>query len=138
MISQVAPEQLDLVWPHFLPLVKRGLRHGQGDSMAPCHILKGIQSGEMNLWIAHQGENLQAGLIYMVNQFPTKKVVFVVMLVGDRMEEWVEEMETMLIQYKESIGADCIEASCRKGLAKKLMERGWKQKAIIMEAPNGR
>jgi len=138
VISQIDARQVDCLWPNFLPLVERGLKHGQGDSMAPCHILKGIKAGEMNLWISHNGENLQAGLIYSVNQFPTKKVVFVVMLVGDKFEEWADEMESMLIQYKEAIGADCIEASCRKGLVKKLLMRGWKAKATIMEAPNGR
>lgn len=135
MISQVSPEQAEVVWPQFLPFVERGLRHGQGDSMAPCHLLHALKSGEMAFWIAHEGEELMGGMILEVNQFPTKKVVFVVMLIGTKFEKWVDEMESALKNYRDINGADCIEASCRKGLVKKLMKRGWSQKAVIMECP---
>lgn len=133
MITQVGPEYMDLVWPQFLPYVERGLRHGQGDSVEPRHILGGLKEGRFALWIAHEGEDIKAGLVFEVNEFPIKKVMFIVMLVGDRWDEWADEMEDTLLQYKEVNDIDCIEASCRAGLVKKLMKRGWKRKATIME-----
>lgn len=133
MISQVTAEQVDVVWPHFLPMVERGLRHGQGDAMAPCDLLGRIKSGDSVLWIAHEGEDLMAGIILEVVQLPRKKMIFVVMLVGGRWDEWVDEMEFTLLDYKKLIDADCIEASCRDGLVKKLEKRGWGRKATVME-----
>jgi len=135
MISNVTPDEVDSIWPHFLPFVVKGLKHGQGDSIAPCHVLKAIKAQQMRFWVAHEGENIKGGMVLEVNDFPTKKVVFVVMLLGENFEEWVDEMEAQLKNYRDINGADCIEASCRKGLVKKLMKRGWKQKAVIMECP---
>lgn len=135
MISQVTPDQLPVVWPHFLPWVVKGLRHGQGDSLAPCDLYHSISSGQMAFWVAHEGEDLKGGMILEMNQFPRKKVVFVVILVGTEFESWADEMEAALIGYRDLNGADTIEASCRRGLVKKLLKRGWKQKAVIMEAP---
>lgn len=138
MISEVKIDQLDTVWPSLLPMVTRGLSHGQGDSMHPCHILDDLKAGNMVLWVSYKGETLEAGMVFEVNEFPAKKVVFVVMLAGERMDDWVEDMEKAILQYCENVGADCIEASCRPGLAKRLEKRGWKRKAVILEAPNGR
>lgn len=135
MISAVTPEQLDLVWPHFLPMVERGLRHGQGDSLIPADVYEGIASGQMGFWVAHEGEKLSGGMVLEVNQHPRKKVVFVVLLVGEDFDSWVDEMEAALMNYRDINGADSIQASCRKGMVKKLMQRGWKQKAVIMESP---
>jgi hypothetical protein len=135
MISAVTPEQLEMVWPHFLPWVEKGLRHGQGDSLAPCDIYHGIASGQMSFWVAHKNEKLSGGMVLEVNQHPRAKVVFVVLLVGENFDEWVDEMEAALMNYRDINGADSIQASCRKGMVKKLMQRGWKQKAVIMESP---
>ncbi len=137
MISKVQPDQLELVWPYFLRWVERGLRHGQGDSLAPCDIYRSILSGAMDFWVSHEGEDLKGGMVLEMNQFPRKKVVFVVMLVGTEFESWVDEMEKALLDYRDINGADSIEASCRRGLVKKLLNRGWTQKAVILEAPDG-
>ena len=106
--------------------------------MAPCHILQALKQGDMILWICHEDRQIKAGMVLEVNQFPTKKVVFVVILVGQNMDEWVDEMEAMLIRYRDAIEADCIECSARKGLVRKLMQRNWRVKAHILEAPDGR
>jgi len=137
-ISQVQVDQLEQVWPNLLPMVARGLRHGQGDSLAPCDILHSLKSGDMILWIAHEDQTLYGGMVFQVSQSPRKKTVFVVILAGVEFERWANDMQAVLIEYQKGIGADCIEASCRKGMARKL-ERllGWKAKAIIMEAPHG-
>jgi hypothetical protein len=133
VISQVTAEQVDVVWPHFLPMVERALRHGQGDAMAPCDVFGKIKSGDWILWIAHEGEDVMAGVVIEVSQFPRKKVVFVVMLVGSRWDEWADDLEKVLLEFKELNHADCIETSCRDGLVKKLGKRGWGRKATIME-----
>ena len=135
MISQVYPNQLEAVWPVLEPMVKRGLSHGQGDAISPGYILNALIANDMLLWVYHEGEDIKAGMILEVSQFPQKRVVFVVLLIGRNMEEWVDEMESTLFTFQKLIDADCIEASCRDGLVKKLMERGWKRKATILEAP---
>ena len=124
-----------LLWPELLPKVERGLAHGQGDSIAPCHILESIVNGDMGMLVAHQGERIQGAAIFEVNQFPTKKVLFVVLVVGEKLLEWIDELEEALKSYRDRVGADCIEASCRDGLVRILSRRGWGRKATIMESP---
>lgn len=133
MITQIGPEYIDMVWPKFLPWVERALRHGQGDSLAPCDVLAALKSGMWNFWLIHEGEDLKAGMVLQLCEHPQKRVVFVVMLVGDMSDEWADELEETLLEYKELNNADCIECSCRPGLVKKLKNRGWRTKATIME-----
>ena len=129
MISRTNPE---LVWGHFLPMIEKGLAHGQGDSMAPCHVLEALKSGHMDMLVSHEGEELKGAAIIEITRFPTKLVLFVVLLIGERLSDWVDEMEQALIDYRDAIGADCIEASCRDGLVRVLNKRGWKRKATIL------
>lgn len=72
-------------------------------------------------------------MVVSVKQYPTGRKLFVELLVGTDMEQWVDQLERVLIECRDLVGAMCIEASCRIGLAKKLGKRGWSKKAIVME-----
>ena len=133
MISDVPVNQLPYVWPQILPMIEKGLSHGQGDTYDSDTIYRDILEGKSSLWVVHEGEDVQAGVVFTVITHPKAKKVFVEILAGKNMESWVDQLEGLLSDYKDLIGASCIEASCRKGLAKRLSNRGWKTKAIIME-----
>ena len=82
------------------------------------------------MWVVHDPD-IRAGVILSIQEFPNKKTLYVEILAGQNMGEWLGELEEKLIEYKEFVGANTIEASCRAGLAKKL--KNWKAKAIAME-----
>ncbi len=135
MISYVQPNQVDAVFAQLEPMIGKGLTVGQADSTTPEHFLAEIRRGDAQLWVVHEGEEIKAGIVTAVRVYPTGRKVYVDLLVGRNMDEWVDELEQVLMDYRDLIGAMCVEASCRFGLAKKLGKRGWKRKAVIMEAP---
>ena len=129
---RVNPEALDAVWSELQPQVDRGLAHGQGDETESAFLKECVRHGKFQMWVALKNENeVVAGLILSVKNTKIKKV-WVELLVGKNMPEWIDEFESLLADFRDLIGAQCIEASCRAGLAKYLKSRGWKQKAIIM------
>jgi len=134
-VEAVPSNAIDDVWPHVLPMVERGLRHGEGDTITSEHVRQSILAGEMHAWAVRDAEGIAAVLIFRVRMDAAGRSLFVVMLAGRDMSEWIDELEEMLMDYRDIIGARCIRASCRLGLARKLAERGWAKKSVIMEAP---
>lgn len=123
------------VWPALLPMVERGLRHGEGDTITADFIRQSVLAGEMHAWTVRNTEGIAAVLIFRVRVDAGGRSLFVVMLAGRDMPAWIDELEEILMDYRDIVGARCIRASCRLGLAKKLAERGWTRKSVIMEAP---
>lgn len=82
------------------------------------------------MWIYHIDEKVVGGGILSVQQMPRGKKIFIEMLAGERLDEWLEEIERLVKEYATEIGATTIEASCRPGLVKKLTR--WQPVATLM------
>jgi len=132
VISQVQTGDLGAVWPRVRPLVERALRHGQGDGTSVEVVLAGLVEGVTQLWVIHEGDDIQACIVLSVTSHPKGRKVFVELLSGEGMDDWADALEGLLRDFKDLTGSACIEASCRKGLARYLSRRGWKTKAVIM------
>lgn len=131
--SSVPVDHIDDVWPVILPMIESGLSHGQGEDTTAEILKESVKSGDMHLWVIHKGYEVLAGVILSVKNQATGVKVFVEMLAGNDMKLWADELQSLLIDFKDLVGANYIEASCRHGLAKFLGDRGWNKKAIIME-----
>jgi hypothetical protein len=137
-VSRVLPEQLPEVWPQVQPMVRRGLKRGAGDSTSEAEILSGIARGSMELWAVHDGPDVLAVIVLQVQRREVGPAIFVHLMAGHDPATWSETVQGLLLDYQALVGAYTIEALARPGLAKRLKERGWKQKAITMEIGNGR
>lgn len=143
MISSVPPADVGKVWGQISPMIQDALQHGQGDGMAVDAVLLELAKGTRSLWLIHDGDpeaggfEIKAAVVTSLSEVPGRgHKIYVDLLAGRRMGEWVQELQDALNQAAELTGAFCIEASCRRGLAKYLQQNmGWKVKAIIMEAP---
>jgi hypothetical protein len=131
MISHVPPASVGAVWAALSPMIEKGLSHGQGDETSPEQMRAAIERGDMQMWVVHEGEDIKAGIVLSVTDAAVRKL-WVEMLVGRDMGEWIDELERLVCDFRDLIGAGCVEASCRPGLAKYLARRKWKRKAIIM------
>lgn len=135
MISAVPPAIVDDVFDKLQKQVAKALSHGQGDGTTEIEMRLAVKAGEMQMWAVHDDEQVYAAMVLSVTQHSTGRKIFVELLVGKNIDDWVADLEALLMDYKELVGAMCIESSCRVGLAKYLKGRGWKTKAVIMEAP---
>lgn len=116
-------------------MLKRALRHGQGDGASIDDIIRSLADGESKMWVVRESFDILACMVWTVTEHKKGRKVLVEFLAGKDMDLWVGMLEELLQDYRDLVGAMCVEASCRKGLAKKLSERGWRSKAVIMEAP---
>lgn len=132
MISAaIDPKAIDNVWDKLFPMIERGLRHGAGDGYTSDDVYAALKNKTMTMLVVHEDDNIIACAIVSVAQYPSKKTLFIELLAGRDMDSWLPEGEVVLKKYRDSIGADTIEASCRFGLAKRLTR--WKPKATLME-----
>lgn len=127
-VSAVAPDSLDIVWAALLPEIRKAMAGGTG-----VFLREEVRAGNAQMWVIHQGEDIRAGIVVSVMDGETGRKVFIDLLAGKDMLEWVDELESLLRAFKERTGANRIEAGCRPGLAKRLMSRGWKKTAVVME-----
>lgn len=132
-VSRVTPESVGYVWQQILPMVERALAHGAGDCTSADHVLAAIQRGDNELWAIHRSSKIVAGLVISVQRHPAKTTLHVELCAGRDLDDWIEKIEGLLMEYRDLIGADTVEATCRAGLAKRLRKRGWGAKATIME-----
>ena len=114
-------------------LIDKGLSHGQGDETTRADMLRDIQSRRLQLWAVENDQDVQAAIVVRVKNYVTGPKVFVELLVGTNSDDWADMVEQTLLKLKRLVGATCIEASCRVGLAAALAARGWSRKATIME-----
>lgn len=114
-------------------MIEKALRTGQGDCTTKDELLAGLLTGDYFMWVVHEGDSIIAALILSAKQYANKSTLYVELAAGRALDEWVGEIEELLREFSELRGIDTIEASCRRGLARKLAGRGWKTKAVIME-----
>lgn len=118
-------------------MVRRGLREEENPAHTPAQMREAIRDGVMHLWAAEDESGVVAGMIFSLIDYPSKRVVFVEMVAGCDMNEWFDKEFHLLRKFCALNNADTIEAYCRDGMVRFLAKRGWKRRAVIMEAPDG-
>jgi hypothetical protein len=129
-ISLVTPESLDLVWAALKPKIMEAM-DGPAGRYGEKFYYESVKDGLMSMWISSDGDKVVAGGILSVHQYPMERVLFIELLAGCNMDKWLEEVEPLLRQYQQQVGATTIEALCRPGLTRKL--KGWSLKSALME-----
>ena len=132
-VSSVPPEMVDYVWSSQLPMIEKALSHGQGDASTSDNVLAEIRSGKNQLWVVHRDMDVIAVIVLSVRSTAVATKVFVELIAGRDITDWSDQVQELLLDFRDLVGADCVEASCRAGLAKYLGSRGWSKKATIME-----
>lgn len=132
-VSRVPPELADHVFDQLAPMVARALRHGAGDSTTEAHLRAEVRTGNMAMWAVHRGAEIVACVVLSVHRYPAKTTVFIELAAGRDLGVWVERIEELLRDYRDLVGADTIEATCRDGMTRRLLRRGWRRKATVVE-----
>ncbi len=136
-ISYVTLESLEYVWGSAIVGIEKALTKGQSDWTTSTDVLQGILSGKYQLWAIHRGDDVEAVVVVSVDVNNGITKLFVRLIAGSGMDDWIDLLIDNLQRFKEEVGAVCIETSCRPGLAKYLQKIGWSKKAVIMELKDG-
>ena len=129
-VVYVSPEHIDEVWGKCRPKILKAMSRGAGQHYTEDFYKKKVQNKEMLLIAAIESDVVACGVI-SVQEYPNHKGVYIELLAGERLDEWITHVEDFLRRYRDQIGATTIEASCRPGLVARLTN--WRQSAVLME-----
>lgn len=129
-VAEVPIGSVRIVWDKLLPEIERAVSSGQGDGTTVENMLLSVLSGKLKMWVIN---DIEACVLFSVRKNVNGLKLFIDLIAGKNMDSWANELQSLLLDYKDLVGAQCIEASCRPGLSRKLMKLGWNRKAVVME-----
>lgn len=129
MIYSVYPENLDEVWPLVNHFITAALIHGS--SLSTDDMKQRIRDGYVQLYVYDDGE-LKGAFTTEVELGGQKKILRCITLGGNDFKNWVDEVEGMLIEYANDIGA-ILQVIGRPGWNRLARQRGWKVASVIFE-----
>lgn len=132
-ISRATADAVDHVFETLSRQIERALSHGAGDRTTAEHLKEAVKQNRMSLWVVHDGPEIVACVVVSIAHHPKKRAVFVQATAGRDLDQWIDQIEPLLRDCRDLVGADMIEAECRPGLARRLKKRGWRTKALLME-----
>ena len=121
----VPVENLEQLWPMAEPHIKKAVEKSDGTYTAE-EVKYGCLSGEYILWLVRSGK---AAIILMVSEYHNGKQCDILMLGGDDMNEWLDELEE-IEGWAKRAGCDRMILTGRKGWQKMLP--GYKTKTVTM------
>ena len=121
-VALLEAEDVDMVWDETYPLIKKALRHAEGE-LQPEDIKKHLDSGDLRLWVALKDKDVIASMVTEIIQYPRKRIVRVITLAGKDMNLWYDFLP-MVEGYAIRNGCSSLEAWTRRGMTRKLKD--WK------------
>lgn len=119
-VSQAQGDVIDMVWVQLQEPIRRALRHGAGSRTNEQKLRSKLKLGQAHMWVVHEADRLLGAVVVSVCSYPVRQVVCVDLVAGVEADRWQSMVEDLLADFRDLIGADSVEAYCRKGLVKKL------------------
>lgn len=122
-LLRVAPQQIDQVWDTVRPHIQDALdKTGMGFLTDAEHIKTAICKDGLHCWVVvEDNENIIASIVTRVMHHPKSSTFEVMLLGGERLDEWVNDTWACLKQIaKDAYGCKSIWGFGRNGWARKL------------------
>lgn len=109
-IGGVPSHRIMDVWERVEPLFKRVVKPETGWSLRS--LLTALQMGQFQLWVIG---DFQAVVVTQVQDRPEQRVLWVQFIVGDDMQEWLDDWITVQEAFAREHDCAAVEFSGRKG-----------------------
>ena len=121
-IILVAPEDIEPIWDQVVLHLDMAIAHSEGE-MGAEDFYPYLMDGQMQLWVARNDGELDASMVTQIIPYPRKRVLRIISIAGDKMEQWIEFLP-LIEGWALSIGCTSLECWGRKGWLKILQD--WK------------
>lgn len=128
-LGLVGPDNLGSVWPHVESLLKPAINLSGGRYTVDT-TRSAISRGEMQLWIAHQDQEIYAAMTSTVSVYPAKTMLAVVHCGGRMMGLWLQQMRE-IEEWAKSQNCAGVEITGRAGWEKALP--GYRRAGVLIE-----
>jgi hypothetical protein len=126
----VLATHLDQVWHEVIPLLNRALDYAD-DRFAVEDVYAALQARDMQLFVAMRHGVVASFCITQIVIYPRKKILYLLFAAGVDMHEWVQYEQRMTDWAKEQ-QCDAIEVTGRRGWARVLYARGYKDSYTVV------
>ena len=127
MVLNLKGELLLAAWPRVADLIQLALDEGWGE-MNIGDVWERVQAGLMQVLVVLDDEKILAALVTEVVDYPRRRALRVVFAGGEGMEDWVEEVDQLLLVGAKKVGAQGIEICGRAGWGRALRSLQYKVK----------
>ena len=121
-IVLVSQEDIPYIWEKVHSHLELMMPHSEGE-LEPEDFYEAIYSGDMQLWLAVDGEEILASMVTQIIPYPRKKVLRIISIAGEGMDEWIFDLP-IIEDWALSNGCTSLECWGRKGWLKVLKD--WK------------
>lgn len=122
-LTRVWPDSIPLFWSEIVPIVQRALEHDY-DKTSPADLLKRFMLGTFQLWaVFSETASIDCVVVTEILDFPntSKLHVFLCASVdGTGGDKYYNLGMPVLTEFAREHNCSCLQAYCRKGLARKL------------------
>ena len=120
-------------WEQVMAWLVKGCE--QGRELTAIDIMRAVWEKRMQLWAVYDTETgiIHAVVVTEITDYPSLKTCTVLLLVGERMPEWLHYLEETLEPWARENRCKTIRGWCREGLERTLAPRGWKRQRVLME-----
>tara|TARA_R110000765_G_scaffold38570_5_gene84527 strand:- start:126 stop:548 length:423 start_codon:yes stop_codon:yes gene_type:complete len=131
-VSLVPADAVTKVWDKIEELVDKVIPYTYGRMIA-ADVLHNLIINHYHLWIIEKEDTIKAIAITEFMKYPRKTVLLINFISGDKLSEWIEELDRVLVKFSKETGCDFLEACGRAGWERKVTRLGWKKKFTIVE-----
>jgi len=131
-VSLVPANAVTNVWDKIEELVDKVIPYTYGRMIA-ADVLHNLIINHYHLWIIEKEDTIKAIAITEFMKYPRKTVLLINFISGDKLSEWIEELDRVLVKFSKETGCDFLEACGRAGWERKIARLGWKKKFTIVE-----
>ena len=131
-VSLVPANAVTNVWNKIEELVDKVIPYTYGRMIA-ADVSHNLIINHYHLWIIEKEDTIKAIAITEFMKYPRKTVLLINFISGDKLSEWIEELDRVLVKFSKETGCDFLEACGRTGWERKVTRLGWKKKFTIVE-----
>ena len=133
IISAVPITLIEVVWPQVEPLLQKAVDHAPNDTTTTI-IKAELLKGSSMLLVVCDGPTIIASCYVEAHTYDTGyKVLYMPVLGGDRMSEWLERMNIIVNAIAIDMGCEEIRAiATRAGWVKAIKHLGWNRNHEIL------
>lgn len=124
-ISFIPKECIALIEEQLRPLIRKLGSH-LCNRFDEDTLVAALTAGKMDLWIAFDdAEKILCFAATAIHEYPLRKVFSCIFCAGEKMEEWAEDMMSMLMSCARDNGCQSIELTGRPGWTRYLKRYGF-------------
>lgn len=132
-VSLVPVSKITKIWNKIEPLVDKVIPYTYG-RMITADVLHNLIINHYHLWIIYKEQDkIEAIAITEFMKYPRKTVLLINFISGDKLDDWVKELDRVLVKFSKESGCDFLEACGRSGWERKVKKIGWQKRFTIVE-----